>query len=99
MIDISVEEFKEIENEALVIDVRTRNEFETLFRVPNANNIELNDLQMNYKNYLGDDKNRLIVTVCNAGNRSGEAARFLREQGYNARTLIGGSYAYKRKYR
>ncbi|QEH61566.1 hypothetical protein SCHIN_v1c03690 [Spiroplasma chinense] len=96
--NISVEEFKEIEDDVLVIDVRTKQEFDSLYKVPHAKNIELKDLFNNYRTYLGIDFTRPIVTVCNAGNRSGEAALFLREQGYNARTLSGGSFAYKRKF-
>lgn len=36
-----------------------------------------------------------IVTVCDAGHASGETARLLREQGYDAKVLDGGLQAWK----
>jgi phage shock protein E len=37
------------------------------------------------------DKNQLVITYCNFGNRSGQAAKVLREKGYlKAFVLEGG---------
>ncbi|QBQ07453.1 hypothetical protein SGLAD_v1c02540 [Spiroplasma gladiatoris] len=96
---ISVEEFRLIENDPniLIIDVRTDYEYKSLPKVPNSINYEISLLISNYEKIVGQDKSRLIVTVCNAGNRSGESAEFLRQKGYNAKVLIGGAYAYNRK--
>ncbi|QGS51675.1 rhodanese-like domain-containing protein [Spiroplasma tabanidicola] len=99
MRSISYEEFKQIENDpdVLIIDVRTDMEYKTLPKVPNSINCEISKLLSNYQAIVGNDKKRLIVTVCNAGNRSGESAEFLSEKGYNAKVLIGGAYGYSRK--
>ncbi|AOG60167.1 hypothetical protein SHELI_v1c02120 [Spiroplasma helicoides] len=101
MVDITAEQFKEIEDDPniIIIDVRTSNEYATLLRVPNSINCEISTFLIKYREIVGDDKDRLIVTVCNAGNRSGEAARFLRDQGYNAKVLLGGAYGYNRKFK
>ena len=40
-------------------------------------------------------KDRTIVCQCASGHRSGLAARQLREQGYDARSLTGGITAWK----
>ena len=45
-------------------------------------------------NDLSEDEE--IVTVCDAGHASGETARLLREQGYDAKVLDGGLQAWKK---
>lgn len=95
---IDAEEFNKVKNEALIIDVRSETEFRTLQTIDGSINIEINDLLSNFQHYVGDDKQRLIVTVCNAGNRSGQAAAFLKQHDYNAKVLSGGIFGYKRKY-
>jgi len=47
-------------------------------KIDGSINIEINDLLSNLEYYIGHDKNRLIVTICNAGNQSSQAAIFLK---------------------
>ncbi len=41
------------------------------------------------------DRDRPVVTVCRAGTRSGEAAEWLRGQGFDAQSLDGGMLSWK----
>lgn len=41
------------------------------------------------------DRGRPVVTVCRAGSRSGDAAEWLRGQGFDAENLDGGMLAWK----
>ncbi|AXK51492.1 rhodanese-like domain-containing protein [Spiroplasma alleghenense] len=96
MRSISFDEYLKIQDTARTIDVRTASEVKTLLKFNWAENIYVDDLIRNFKTYF-PDKNQLIVTVCNAGNRSGQAAQFLQENGYqNAYVLTGGIYNYFR---
>lgn len=90
-IDISIDEFKEkYENEqGVVIDVRTREEYEeghlaktdTLLDFTNGEFQEsLNKL----------DKNKTYYLYCRTGNRSGQAARIMKSEGFEKVYNIGG---------
>ncbi|ALD66133.1 rhodanese-like domain-containing protein [Spiroplasma cantharicola] len=98
---ISVEDYSLNHDKYFTLDVRTETEFKTLPHFDWAINVHIDKFLRNYQNILKEKnpENKPIVTVCNAGNRSGEVARFLEEQGYNAKTLDGGIYKYKRKIR
>ncbi|AGR40915.1 rhodanese-like domain-containing protein [Spiroplasma taiwanense] len=97
--DIQPEEYFEIKEEVFTLDVRTKREFQTLPHFSWATNIEYSDFISNYDYYLEkfNPNNKPIITVCNAGNRSGQTAQFLLDHGYNARTLSGGVYKYYKK--
>lgn len=102
-ISISNKDFDKIKNKALIIDVRDTNEYQILKKIANANgklniiNIPYYDLVKNPSQYI-KDKNQIIVTICNAGNRSTAAALTLRELGYpNAHVLSNGIYGYYKK--
>ncbi|WP_338970394.1 rhodanese-like domain-containing protein [Spiroplasma endosymbiont of Labia minor] len=100
MKSISIDDYYLIKDNSDVfsIDVRTNNEYKILKNFPWAVNIELNELFANYEKYL-PNKNQTIITICNAGNRSSEAAMFLQEHGYkNAFVLNSGIYGFYRKY-
>ena len=63
-------------------------------RTPNTKkttsiNIPFLELVNKPENYI-KDKNQLVITYCNYGNRSGQAAQILREKGYQAFVLEGG---------
>jgi phage shock protein E len=95
---ISAQEYHKIKDQIRTIDVRTEQEYKILVRFNWAENIPIDELVHNVEIHC-PDKGETIVTVCNAGNRSSEAAQFLNDQGYeNAMVLIGGIYGYKRIY-
>lgn len=75
-----------------LIDVREPSEVAT-GTIPGAVNIPLGDLP----GRLGElDADRPVVLLCRSGARSGQAAKFLSENGFDAVTnLTGGMLAYK----
>ncbi|AUB31332.1 rhodanese-like domain-containing protein [Spiroplasma floricola] len=98
---ISVEDYALNKDKYFTLDVRTRTEFKTLPHFSWAINIHIDQFLDNFKKYLDEynPTNKPIVTVCNAGNRSGQVANFLSQLGYNAKTLQGGIYNYNKKIR
>ncbi|CAJ0841917.1 10678_t:CDS:2 [Entrophospora sp. SA101] len=66
---IDTKEFAEIEKISLVIDARSKSEYQTLKSFPNSINIPYEDLISEPEKYLAD-KNKLIIIYCNFGNRS-----------------------------
>lgn len=102
-ISISNKEFDKIKSKALIIDVRDISEYQILKKIAKSNgklniiNIPYYDLIKNPSQYI-KDKKQIIVTICNAGNRSTAAALILRESGYcNAYVLSNGIYGYYKK--
>ena len=63
---------------AIVVDVRTPAEF-AMGSSPNSINIPLDQLEKRYKEL---DPKKPIVLCCASGARSGAAASFLKENGY-----------------
>lgn len=99
-ISISNKDFDKIKDQALIIDVRDVSEYQILKKIANPNgqlniiNIPYYQLTKNPSEYI-KDKNKIIITICNAGNRSTAAALILRELGYvNTYVLIHGIYGY-----
>ncbi len=71
-----------------LIDVRSAEEFE-LAHIPNALNISLSDLKGRINQF---DKDFQFVTVCGkGGGRSADGAKILKEFGFNAIWLCGGT--------
>lgn len=72
-------DFKElVENEAVIIDVRSKKEFES-GHIKGAKNIPLNELS----DKLGSLKqDKTIITCCASGARSGAAQGILRSKGF-----------------
>ncbi len=64
----------------LLIDVRSAEEF-AAGHIENAINISLEDLQADVSQ-LDSYKDNKIILYCNSGNRSGQAATLLMENGY-----------------
>ena len=64
-------------NGALIIDVRTKEEFKE-GHVKQAVNIPLQNLEKQYQHI---PKDKEIIVYCQTGNRSGVAAEYLRKQG------------------
>jgi len=78
---------EKLENEELIVDVRTRGEFSG-GAYPGAINIPLDTLQ-NQLSKLGP-KNRKIVVYCASGARSSYAEKFLKQEGFTAVRNGGG---------
>lgn len=74
------------ENEAQVIDIRFKEEFE-VWNLGFTKNIPLNELP-NRLNEL--DKNKLIITACPHNDRANIARIYLKLKGYNVRYLSDG---------
>ena len=90
---ITKTKFDQIKSQALIIDVRDNWEHQTLKKLPNSINIPFLELVNKPENYI-KDKNQLVITYCNYGNRSSQAAQILREKGYQALVLEGGIERY-----
>lgn len=87
---IDAEEAKAIIDKggALVVDVRTRVEYEEGY-IPDAFNVPLDQIDKGIKN-VTDDKDATILLYCRSGNRSKVAARILTEIGYTNVYDFGG---------
>jgi phage shock protein E len=89
--NLTVEEFKERfeEDKGVVIDVRTKDEY-------NAGHLAITDAQYDIIN--GDfqeklselDKDKTYYLYCRSGNRSGQAAKMMKNQGFENVYNIGG---------
>jgi rhodanese-related sulfurtransferase len=75
-----------IEAGALLIDVRTRDEWDA-GRIPGASHIEINDLASSAESVPRD---RQVVFYCRTGSRSALAAAAFRQAGWDAHNLAGG---------
>ena len=78
---ITKPEFEKIKHRALIIDVRDNWEHQELKKIPNSLNIPFLELANNPEKYI-KNKDQLVITYYNYGNRSGQAAKALREKGY-----------------
>jgi phage shock protein E len=79
--------FKELfTNGAIIVDVRTKQEFNS-GNIKNSINIPLDSIA---KEAGKLDKNKVIITCCQSGIRSGMAKGILKSQGYTAHN--GGSW-------
>lgn len=76
-----------IANGALIVDVRTKEEYQR-GHVRNSINIPLNKLPDNLKKL---DKNKSIVTCCASGARSATARNYLKSNGF-LQVYNGGSW-------
>ena len=74
---------------ALVVDVRTEEEFEEE-HYPNAKLIPVNQVQARIDEF--GDKNNPIVLYCASGSRSAYAAMVLKAKGFTNVTNAGGLY-------
>ncbi len=75
-----------IEQGALVVDVRTPQEYAE-GHLDNAVNFPLSDLDKHFKDI---DKDKVIVLYCRSGNRSGKAYQYLQSQGFTQLHNAGG---------
>ncbi|MBC7439816.1 MAG: rhodanese-like domain-containing protein [Flavobacterium sp.] len=85
------------ENDAVILDVRTSEEFEEGF-IENAINIDIYKGQGFIYELENLDKNKNYYVYCKAGGRSAQACSIMKEMGFqNAFNLIGGMLNWKGK--
>ena len=75
-----------IEQGALIVDVRTPQEFAD-DHLENAINYPLSEIEQHFAKL---DKNTQIVLYCRSGNRSGQAYQWLEKQGFTNLHNAGG---------
>lgn len=85
------------DNDAVILDVRTSEEFEEGF-IENAINIDIYKGQGFIYELENLDKNKNYYVYCKAGGRSAQACSIMKEMGFqNAFNLIGGMLNWKGK--
>lgn len=85
---ITAEVLLAIEHEALIVDVRTPEEFAD-GHYPGAINIP-HETILDGLNQLGVTQVTPVILYCRSGNRSGQAEQALREKGFTEATNAGG---------
>ncbi len=78
----------EMSKEIFVLDVRTRNEYES-GHIPDSIHLPLHLLPVSLEQYVKDKQAKVFV-YCRSGNRSQQACAFMMRQGYTDVTNIGG---------
>jgi rhodanese-related sulfurtransferase len=81
-----------IANGAIIIDVRTKEEYR-YGHIKNSVNIPLDKLQSNLKKL---NKNKVIITCCQSGSRSSMAKSILRNNGFQV--YNGGGWQKLNRY-
>jgi rhodanese-related sulfurtransferase len=85
----AVSAFKEL-SEFQVVDVREPAELEA-GRIEGSINIPLGELAYRIEEI---DQSRRVLTVCETGDRSGDAAEMLRGRGFDSQNLEGGMWGW-----
>ena len=82
----SLEGFKLLEHETLLVDVREKDELAIAsYDVKNQINIPLSEFQSRYSEI---PTNQTVILACRAGARSANAIHFLVQNGYSEEMLI-----------
>jgi phage shock protein E len=82
-----------ISNGAVIVDVRTKGEYQS-GHLKNSVNIPIDKLSQNIKKL---NKNKALITCCASGSRSASARRILKSNGFDE-VYNGGSWYSLRKY-
>ena len=82
-----------ISNGAVIVDVRTKGEFQS-GHLRNSINMPLDNLPQNFKKL---NKNKPIITCCASGARSASAMRILKSNGFE-QVYNGGSWNSLKKF-
>lgn len=93
--EITFDDFKKIQNESTIIDVRTPQEVAQTGMIKGATNVPLPTLGSEIAKVTGGDKSKTIILVCASGGRSMMASILVQDLGYsNAVSLKGGMNDY-----
>jgi phage shock protein E len=90
-VDISVEEFRELleKQPGLIIDVRTRGEYEHGHLTQTDDLIDF--MSPDFRSKIEQlDRDKTYYLYCRSGNRSGQAARIMKNMGFEQVYNIGG---------
>ena len=80
----------ENDSDALILDVRTAEEFEAI-RIPNSVNIDFYNPEIFMQEIGKLDKNKSYYVYCRTGVRSANSCHLMKELGFvNTYNLIGG---------
>ena len=97
---MTVEELRQLmksDSTLVILDVRTPGELVgSLGKLESVINIPINELQSRV-NELAKYKDKEIAVICRSGNRSNTGTRILRENGYQAKNVLGGMIEYRRQ--
>ena len=80
-----------VDGGAVLVDVRTKQEWRQGYAL-GARHISLESLPKRCSKLEGKE----VYVICRSGNRSRQAARYLRDQGIDATNVRGGMIAWKR---
>lgn len=86
-------ELMENENGFILLDVRTKEEYES-GHIPYSKNLPLGDIGSSPISIL-PDKSQMILVYCRSGNRSRQASEKLVKLGYTSVVEIGGINSWK----
>lgn len=86
-------ELMENENGFILLDVRTKEEYER-GHIPHSKNLPLGDIGSSSISIL-PDKSQMILVYCRSGNRSRQASEKLVKLGYTSVVEIGGINSWK----
>ncbi|HMB99581.1 MAG TPA: rhodanese-like domain-containing protein [Flavobacteriaceae bacterium] len=93
MADLIQEEWSEqlsVDDNAVVLDVRTEDEYEDGY-IPNAINIDIYEGQGFISKLEELDKSKTYFVYCRSGNRSAQACAIMNQLGFEkAHNLLGG---------
>ena len=81
--------------DVFLLDVRMVNEIPKDGKIANSVMIPLQVLAQNLNRL---DKSKTIIVYCHTGNRSVEATKLLRKNGFNAINMVGGIEAWKQQH-
>ena len=82
------------EHEAVIIDVRDKDEYDE-DHIPNALNLSRGTIELDIEEQVSDP-DMMIICHCGGGGRSALAAQSLQKMGYkNVRSMAGGFKAWK----
>ncbi len=97
---MTVEELRRLmksDSTLVILDVRTPGELVgSLGKLESVINIPINELQSRVSE-LAKYKDKEIAVICRSGNRSNTGTRILRENGYQAKNVLGGMIEYRRQ--
>lgn len=97
---ITVQDLKKLmkdDSTLVILDVRTPAELVgPLGKIDNVINIPIQQLDQRIGE-LEKYKDREIAVICRSGNRSNTGTRILRENGFNAKNVLGGMIEFNRE--